>query len=744
MSPIIAHDYPATNIENPSPLTAITITATTSDSITMSRVSANSSPSRLVSMASIVRAYTLPILLFAGAMFYQLFLIPNAFPPSHYDVLQIESYSSVEKVKEAYDKLESKWNSAVEVFDIHEFLKIRYAYELLTNPLWKRDYDIFGIDEQLHIVESASKRYAGKHISELDFPLLQAPSGSIDHSSKVIKASDFQYIFPDAKPWLIQLYSSGSERCAQFSKSWNKIASLLDVFANIGMVELGEKELAIYLADRRSTGKPFFRNGIPSLVAIPAGCRSSKCIIRFDGELTVDTVTNWFATTVLALPQINYYSRESLVPNFLGKTSLHKVKVIFFSNSGERAAPFIRQAAKDYWASASFAFILWREEESSYWWGAFGVESAPAIVFLKDPGVKPVVHHGSVNNSFFLNLMENNKQQELPQLRSVTSMELGCDPHGYSRAGYDTVTWYCAIAVGRPSLELNKMRETMCRVQETLSKHSQVDASSENQSLAPAVDAFKRRRLTFAWLDGEKQKDYCQFYLGQAASEHTCGQRRGVTDIPRLFVIRYLRNSSAVDLRTEEKTKWKSLLVQDLINDSDQTGQFVAGYKGEDDVSQITHWLANIISDGDSRDLPFFTLRTPKLVPDDTEPIWSMSAQNIPLQNLKQSVLGGLSGLSAYREDPRVGPFLLLGALISLGTIWLRRSQQVQSPELNQPSFNQPSDSNQPSQPSSMDERKQKPSDRVRRRSNKKPPPSMTDLEPSDAYQMPLSDSESE
>ena len=72
----------------------------------------------------------------------------------------------------------------------------------------------------------------------------------------------------------------------------------------------------------------------------------------------------------------------------------------------------------------------------------FGVESAPAIVFLKDPGVKPVVHHGlfhlssyysitiriyicpsnqltvyalciagSINNSIFLNLMENNKQQ---------------------------------------------------------------------------------------------------------------------------------------------------------------------------------------------------------------------------------------------------------------------------------------------------------------------------------------------
>lgn len=38
-------------------------------------------------------------------------------------------------------------------------------------------------------------------------------------------------------------------------------------------------------------------------------------------------------------------------------------------------------------------------------------------------------------------------------------MELGCDPHGYSRAGSDTLTWYCAIVAGRLGAELNKMRE---------------------------------------------------------------------------------------------------------------------------------------------------------------------------------------------------------------------------------------------------------------------------------------------
>lgn len=38
-------------------------------------------------------------------------------------------------------------------------------------------------------------------------------------------------------------------------------------------------------------------------------------------------------------------------------------------------------------------------------------------------------------------------------------MELGCDARGYSRAGSDTLTWYCAIVAGRLGAELNKMRE---------------------------------------------------------------------------------------------------------------------------------------------------------------------------------------------------------------------------------------------------------------------------------------------
>lgn len=38
-------------------------------------------------------------------------------------------------------------------------------------------------------------------------------------------------------------------------------ASLLDGVANTGIVELDEVEFASFLAERRSTGQPFFRKG---------------------------------------------------------------------------------------------------------------------------------------------------------------------------------------------------------------------------------------------------------------------------------------------------------------------------------------------------------------------------------------------------------------------------------------------------------------------------------------------------
>jgi hypothetical protein len=79
--------------------------------------------------------------------------------------------------------------------------------------------------------------------------------------------------------------------------------------------------------------------------------------------------------------------------------------------------------------------------------------------------------------------------------------------------------------------------------------------------------------------------------------------------------------------------------------------------------------------------------KTPELVPEDSEPIWFTGAQKILSANtMKQRIRSIIRGIYDRVGDPRNGPFLLLGALLSFGTIWLRRSQPTHSSRSNQPS----------------------------------------------------------
>ncbi|CAL5441696.1 unnamed protein product [Camellia sinensis] len=122
--------------------------------------------------------------------------------------------------------------------------------------------------------------------------------------------------------------------------------SLLDAMANTGMVELGEVHLATYLFEKTFTGQPSFQNGLPSLIAFPSRCNTANCLIRYEGELHVDAVTNWFAT--ISLSRILYYSKDSLVLismcSFFDDTATFILALFGFNTMGECAAPFVRQA----------------------------------------------------------------------------------------------------------------------------------------------------------------------------------------------------------------------------------------------------------------------------------------------------------------------------------------------------------------------------------------------------------------
>ncbi|CAA7013673.1 unnamed protein product [Microthlaspi erraticum] len=693
------------------------------------------------SMISVLRAYAAPIFIFILAMFFQLFLLPRSFPPSHYDVLGVKMYSPVDDVREAYENIASKWDSSSGNALPVDFIKIQYAYELLTNSVWKRDYDLYGIDESVHIIEELEKQYAVEDFAKIKLPLLEAVSYDQSKPERregfmAITSQDFASKVQDSKPWLIQVYSSGSNSSAQFSTAWRRIVDLVDGVANHAMLELGDVKLVTYLAERKPTGQVFFRKGLPSIVSFPPNCKSADCIIRFDGELSTDAVTDWFATTVLGLPRVFYHTKETLVPKFLSKVPPNKVKVILFSQTGERATPIVRQAAKDYWNFASLSYVLWREEDASFWWNGLEVESAPAIVIMKDPGLKPVVYHGSGNRTWFLDILEKNKQLQLPQLRSTTSMELGCDAKGYSRAGFDTATWYCAILVGRQSVELNKMRETMCRVQEALSEHDESGETPKDPSIAPAAYAQKTKRLSFAWLDGEVQNKYCFFYVQSETSYDTCGTRRAPVDVPRILIVRYHRNATESANAEKKTSNWPKTVWQSEADDVDPAAQLVVSYDGPAETPEIIKWLSKMVADGDNQNLPFYRAKTPELVPESAEPMRSGVPKTV---RATQKVLSLWKIIKDYLTDPRMGPTLLLGALLSAGNVWWIRSRSTQPPvQTNQPSTDQSDDN--------VEEKKKERKREQRRRNAKaeEAPASITDNEPKDAVQILSSGSDSD
>lgn len=701
---------------------------------------AKESPSSSSSMPSVLRAYAAPIFIFVLAMFFQLFLLPRSFPTSHYDVLGVKTYGSEDDVREAYEAIiASKWNSDSGDARPADFIKIQYAYELLTNPVWKRDYDLYGIDESLHIIEELEKQYAVEDFAKIKTPLLEAVSYEPEHEGfMAITSQDFASKFQDSKPWLIQLYSSGSNSSAQFSMAWRRIVDLLDGVANHAMVELGDVRLVTYLAEKKTTGQVLFRNGLPSIVAFPPQCKTADCLIRFEGELSTDAVTDWFATTVLELPRVFYHTKETLVPKFLAKVPPNKVRVILFSQTGERATPSVRQAAKDYWNFASLTYVLWREEDASFWWNALEVESAPAMVIMKDPGLKPVVYHGSGNRTWFLDILEQNKQLQLPQLSSTTSMELGCDARGYSRAGFETATWYCSVLVGRQSTELNKLRETMCRVQDALSNHDESDEASKDPSVAPAASAHKNKRLTLAWLDGEVQSKYCFFYVQSETSYDTCGTRKSPIDVPRILIIRYHRNATESANVEKKSSNWPKTVWESEADDVDPAAQLVVSYDGPAETPEIIKWLSKMVEDGDSKNLPFYRAKTPELVPESTEPMRSGVPKSV---KATQALLRLWNRIKDYLADPRMGPTLLLGALLSAGSVWWTRSRAIQQPvQTTQQSSTNQSDNN-------TEEEKKKERKREQRRRNAKgeeAPASITDNEPKDAVQILSSGSDSD
>lgn len=74
---------------------------------------------------------------------------------------------------------------------------------------------------------------------------------------------------------------------------------------------------------------------------------------------------------------------------------------------------------------------------------------------------------------------------------------------------------------------------------------------------------------------------------------------------------------------------------------------------------------------------------TPELVPEDADPIWSKGREQIvsSSRGMKQKIETIPQKINDLTGDPRLGPMMLLGALMSFGFIYLRRNQSIKPNE---------------------------------------------------------------
>lgn len=127
-----------------------------------------------------------------------------------------------------------------------------------------------------------------------------------------------------------------------------------------------------------------------------------------------------------------------------------------------------------------------------------------------------------------------------------------------------------------------------------------------------------------------------------------------------------------------------------------------------------------MVEDGDSKNLPFYVsnhrfvtlytffyiisplifhfyfhlqrAKTPELVPEGAEPMRLGVPKSV---KATQALLRIWNRIKDYLADPRMGPTLLLGALLSAGSVWWTRSRSIQQPvQTTQQSSTNQSDNN--------------------------------------------------
>ena len=499
-----------------------------------------------------------------------------------YRLLDVGRGAAESEIKKSYRKLSLKYHpdkqqgkTAEEVEKAaNRFMTIQKAYETLSDPEKKRNYDMTGFADPRDAYKAspggrrggAQRRSpgsrggwdsdsggfpgaGGRGFGGFGFP----QADPITSETQELTPKNFEkLVFSSNKAWLVQVYHDASEKCQRAAPIWDQTARTLDGSAKLGRVNMATyPELAAKVAPQhRFSSSVVLPNDLPVVIGFDKECSSFSCRKRYRGFMRETALSKYVLDRMLKYKEIPEFTRDTL-PGFL-ENEPNKVKFLVFLSRSTSTQPLLRRAASEYERDVAFAVVHHKRNDASYWMKKFGVRAHSTVMVIKEDG-KKIVEHDVTGKDKLRELLVEHKLAILPQLHAASLKSTGCQPGGLVQV--------CVVVLGVQGWALEDAKKVLRDAKLSL------DSSTESPNNPLVAALGENKELAFAWVDAASQGAFCKALLYDNRDDAaSCGKS---TMEPRIAVMRFRNGPDSMEY---------------------------GGYEGAMSLKEILSWVSGIFA----------------------------------------------------------------------------------------------------------------------------------------------------
>ncbi|XP_063974734.1 dnaJ homolog subfamily C member 16 [Diachasmimorpha longicaudata] len=345
-----------------------------------------------------------------------------------YQILGVHRRSTFQDIKKAYKNLVKEWHpDKTDHPDAEDkFVEITKAYELLSDPERRRNFDNHGITE-----EGSKFRQERSHFQMPD-PLKESFGGnfkfhyqsrdiSFYHKMSVTYRMYEHIILPKSfrSPYLMLFYSEWCFTCIQIQPTWRRLMNELEPHGVTFVTVHGERESAF----KRRVGV----HSIPCLAVTMDGRTSIYKESLFNVPKIVEFLRNKFPYKLI--PKIT----NNNIDHFLSGWRDNRIRALIFEKKDFQRLRYLL-VAFHHRERVAFGFVQVGKPETEAITARYKIsEDLNTLLLFNENSEKPMasVSMKNISSETMHNVIANNKFLVLPRLSNQAVLDSVCPPEWF-------------------------------------------------------------------------------------------------------------------------------------------------------------------------------------------------------------------------------------------------------------------------------------------------------------------------